>query len=132
MFVIYPTGLSGWMRYDGFFINGHTRREIPSVTSEEDCWSFCLMESRFDCLAVAYAARGNHSCLLYDVRALSVVGDWTPSEYFTYFEFCVNGNATLPWKSFWADYGLLSCLALELQITLQLNHMFKIICNELK
>ena len=82
------------MRYDEFFLSGHTRKELPSVQSKEDCWGLCLMESTFECLAVAYAARGNRSCLLYDVRALVVYTDWTRSEDFIYFEFCVNGNAT--------------------------------------
>ena len=97
--------MSGWMRYEGYFLEGHTRKEIPAVPSVRDCWAVCLREMNFTCLSVAYSDRGNLSCMLYDTNALSVYDNWTSTPEFTYYEYCVNGTSDLhddvsKWKHF--------------------------------
>ena len=84
--------ISGWMRYDGYHLTGHTRMEVLSVPYEESCWRACLQETTFDCLSVAYVVEGNRSCLLYGIKALTSYTDWTNSSEFTYYEYCANGN----------------------------------------
>ena len=86
------TELSGWMCYDGFYLSGHTTKIFPYVASDTDCREFCLQETSFLCLALAYATRGNRACLLYNTKALFHYADWTSAVEMTYFEFCQNGN----------------------------------------
>ena len=80
------------MRYTGYYLAGHTSKEVVGVQTVEDCWGVCLQETGFKCLSVAYAAVSNRSCRLYDKKALSVYRDWTRSAEFSYYEYCVNGG----------------------------------------
>ena len=89
---IFLGALSSWMRYTGYYLSGHTRKEEVAVPTVEDCWEACLRETGFKCLSVAYAAVGSRSCRLYDKRALSVYNDWTRSTEFSYYEYCANGG----------------------------------------
>ena len=84
--------LSFWMRYYGYHLAGHTLKEEAVVPTVEDCWDACLQEIDSKCLAVAYAFVGSRSCRLYDIKALSVYWDWSPSDEFSYYEYCVNGG----------------------------------------
>ena len=86
------TELSGWMRYDGYYLPGHTTKILPYAASDMDCWESCLQETNFLCLALAYAARGNRTCFLYDTKALFHYAYWTSAVEMTYYEFCQNGN----------------------------------------
>ena len=84
--------LSGWMRYPGYYLAGHTRRQEFSMATVDTCWEACLQETSFSCLAVAYSGVESQTCRLYDKRALSVLGDWTSSAEFTYYEYCADGG----------------------------------------
>ena len=84
--------LSGWMRYKGYDLAGHTQKEEPAMATVEDCWGACLQGTGFSCMSVAYAEAGSQSCLLYDKKALSVYRDWTSFPDFTYYEYCVGGE----------------------------------------
>ena len=89
---VFRTGaLSGWMRYTGYYLPSHTRKEELGVPTVDACWEVCLQENSFSCLSAAYSTTGSQSCRLYDKRALSVYGDWTVSTEFTYYEYCANG-----------------------------------------
>ena len=94
------TELSGWMRYDGFYLSGHTTKVLPYVTSDIACWESCLQETSFLCLALAYATKGNRSCLLYDTKALFHYADWTSAAEMTYYEYCQNGNTKYKYKRY--------------------------------
>ena len=80
------------MRYKGYHLTGHTRKEELAMPTVEACWEACLQETSFSCLSVAYADAGSQSCLLYDEKALSVYRNWTSSPDFTYYEYCVDGE----------------------------------------
>ena len=82
-FVYLTVPMSGWMSYEGYFLEGHTRKEIPAVPPVRDCWAVCLREMNFTCLSVAYSDRGNLSCMLYDTNALSVYDNWTSTPRIT-------------------------------------------------
>ena len=86
--------LSGWMRYQGYFLDGHARKEIQgvSISTVKDCWVACLQEDEFPCLSLAYASSGTPSCILYETRALSMYQNWTQSAVFTYYEHCAEGK----------------------------------------
>ena len=86
------TELSGWIRYDGYYLSGHTAKVLSYAASEMDCWESCLQETSFLCLALASATRGNRTCLLYDTKALFHYADWTSAAGMTYYEYCQNGN----------------------------------------
>ena len=86
------TELSGWMRYDGNYLSGHTTKMFPYVASDMDCWEFCLQEKSFLCTALAYTTRGNRTCLLYNTKTLFHCADWTSAAEMTYYEYCPNGN----------------------------------------
>ena len=47
--------LSGRMRYDGYYLSGHTTKVLPYAAYDVVCWEFCLQETSFLCLALAYA-----------------------------------------------------------------------------
>ena len=79
------------MRYDGYHLSGRAVVVLPYVASDMDCWDSCLQELSFLCLALAYAARGNRSCLLYDTKALFHYADWIAAAEMTYYEFCEEG-----------------------------------------
>ena len=86
------TELSGWMRYDGYYLSGHTTKVLPYVGSDMECWDSCLQEKSFLCLALAYAARGNRTCLLYNTKALFHYAKWTAAAEMIYYEFCEKGT----------------------------------------
>ena len=91
------TELSGWMRYDGYHLSGHTAKVLPYVASDTGCWEYCLQETSFLCQTLAYATRGNRTCLLYNTKALFHYANWTRSAEMTYYEYCENGNTKGSW-----------------------------------
>ena len=93
------TELNGWMRYDGFYLSGHTRKVLPYAASDIACWESCLQETSFLCLALAYATRGNRTCLLYNTKALFHYANWISAIEMTYYEYCQNGNTKCCYSS---------------------------------
>ena len=94
--IVLASELSGWMRYDGYYLSGHMTKVLSYVASDTKCWESCLQETSFLCLALAYATRGNRTCFLYDTKALFRYADWTSAVEMTYYEYCQNGNTKCP------------------------------------